>query len=324
MDLSVIIVSYKGWERLLKCLGTLSSITGDKFSCEVIVVDNSSDITFNEIEKKYPAFIYIHNPVNGGFANGCNLGARHATGDYLLFLNPDTVATESEIRKLLFAARQNPDYHILSCRQIDEKGREGHPFGQFYTIRNLTGFQRTLAGIFRPEKAESTDKEVIFPDWVSGSVIMISRERFQKIGGFDEDFWMYYEDVDLCHRIHDTGGKVALFRNITIEHNHGGSSRVNVRTSSITKTEVHISEHVYLGKHLNGIEKLFVQLIVLINNLVTGIVLALSGTVFFFIPKLYVKTLVFIRLMNYYFGALYRLTWVGSQALNLRKSRLKE
>jgi Predicted glycosyltransferases len=70
---------------------------------------------------------------------------------------------------------------------------------------------------------------------------MIKHETFDKLGGFDEDFWMYSEDVDLCRRIRNAGGEIAFCSNITIEHNHGGSSRVNLKTTSLTKTEVHIS-----------------------------------------------------------------------------------
>ena len=81
-DLTVIIVSYKGWERLCKCLDSLKKFTGNIFSFEVIVVDNSSDETINEIERRYPQFRFISNPVNGGFGNGCNLGAQNAGGEF--------------------------------------------------------------------------------------------------------------------------------------------------------------------------------------------------------------------------------------------------
>jgi GT2 family glycosyltransferase len=318
-DLSVIIVSYKGWNRLMKCLESLSSFTDNLFSLEVIVVDNSSDAAFHEIENKYPGFRYIYNPVNGGFANGCNLGARSSDGEFLLFLNPDTVVLETETGKLLAAAKQNPDYYIASCRQLTENGNESHAWGQFPDIWNLTGFQRALAKIFKMKKTDENNSEITFPDWVSGSVIMIRKEIFQRINGFDEDFWMYYEDVDLCRRIRDIGGRTAFFRNITVEHNHGGSSRINVRTYSITKTEVFISKHVYISKHTHGTERFLAQVFLVANNLLTGILTAVPGVIFFFVPGIFKRTLAFTRLLNYYIEAFCRLTWISPQSLNYRK-----
>jgi len=318
-DLSVIIVSYKGWNRLMKCLESLSSFTDNKFNLEVIIVDNSSDAAFHDIEKEYPGFRYVYNPVNGGFANGCNLGARNATGEFLLFLNPDTVVHETEIGNLLAAAKQNPEYSLVSYKQFNENGKESRAWGQFPDIWNLTGFQRAVVKIFKMKKTDDINYEIMFPEWVSGSVIMIRKEIFQNISGFDEDFWMYYEDVDLCRRIHDIGGKIAFYRNIAVEHNHGGSSRINVRTYSVTKTEVFISRHVYLSKHTHGIEKFSAQVFLVANNLLTGFLTGLPGVIFFFVPGIFKRTRVFTSLFTYYINALYRLTWISPQSINYRK-----
>ena len=87
-DLSIIIVSYKGEEHLKKCLEALDLFTGKNFNTEVIVVDNrSDDETIIKIEKQFPKFRFIYNEINGGFANGCNLGSKSAAGEFLLFLN---------------------------------------------------------------------------------------------------------------------------------------------------------------------------------------------------------------------------------------------
>ncbi len=320
-DLSVIIVSYKGWDRLLKCLESLRKYTGDHFSSEVIIVDNNSpEDRIHEIERGFPAFRFVHNKVNGGFSNGCNLGARNARGEFLLFLNPDTVAPEEETEKLLLAARQNPDYYLFSCRQVNEKGKETRVTGEFPGIWNLTGFQRSIVRLFKRKRRDEVIREILFPDWVSGSVIMMRKEIFQRIRGFDEDFWMYYEDVDICRRISNTGGKVAYFRNITIEHNHGGSSRINTQTASLTKTEVNISRHVYISKNKSGIEKYVIQLFLILNNLISGLLLALPGALLFFIPGLFARTLIFIKLSGYYIGALSGLTWISPRSVNYNKT----
>ena len=329
-DLSIIIVSYKGWGRLTKCLEALKSFTGKNFTSEVIVVDNrSDDETLFNIEKQFPKFRFIHNQVNGGFANGCNLGSKSADGEFLLFLNPDTVASESEVEKLLDIAKQNPTYRVLSCRQVNEKGKESMAFGSFPHLLNLTGLQRAIFRRRVPESVnvlskpsatgESRKPDITFPDWISGSVVMIRKNTFQNISGFDEDFWMYYEDVDLCRRVRNISLEVAFCRNITIEHNHGGSSRINLKTASLTKTEVQISRHLYISKHNSGSERVMIQTFLVMNNLISGGLMALLGLLFFFIPKLFSRTLIFLRLLRYYTGSAFRQSWISPRSVNFHK-----
>jgi GT2 family glycosyltransferase len=318
-DLSIVIVSYKGWVRLTKCLESLDSFTGKSLSAEVIVVDNrSEDETIFKLEHNFPRFRFIHNTVNGGFSNGCNLGARNAEGRFLLFLNPDTVATEQEIEKLVLIAEGNDNYGIISCRQLNEKGKESVAWGQFPSLLNLTGFQRSILRILTPHPSNLTP-DITFPDWISGSVVLMRKELFSKIEGFDEDFWMYFEDVDLCRRITNEGFRIALCRNITIEHNHGGSSRINIKTASLTKTEVHISRHVYISKHKKGIEKIFIQAFLILNNTLAGGLMAMLGLLFFFIPKVFARTLIFLKLLRYYTGSLIRFSWISPRSVNFQK-----
>jgi GT2 family glycosyltransferase len=315
-DLSIIIVSYRGWVRLTKCLEALDSFTGKNFTFEVIVVDNrSAEDTIYKLEEQFPRFSFLHNEVNGGFANGCNLGSRSASGEFLLFLNPDTVAHESEVEKLLNVSKNNPAFGIVSCRQVNEKGKESISSGPFPMFWNITGFQRALFRSRKPE-AGSREPEIIFPDWISGSVVSIRKEIFQKINGFDEDFWMYFEDVDLCRRVRNISLEVALCRNITIEHNHGGSSRINLITTSLTKTEVHISRHLYISKHKTGLDKFAIQTFLVINNLISGGLMALLGLLFFFVPKLFARTLIFFRLIRYYTGSVFRQSWISPRSVN--------
>jgi GT2 family glycosyltransferase len=325
-DLSIIIVCYKGLERLNKCLESLSSFSGKIIKIEVIVVDNnSSDETIHEIEERFSKFRFIKNEINGGFANGCNLGAKNASGEFLLFLNPDTVASESEIEKLLDIARQNPEFGIVSCRQENEKGKYSISYGQFPSLFNLTGFQRAilsnrlLAGGSHIQDNGRQTPHISYPDWVSGSVILIRCETFKRQCGFDEDFWMYFEDVDLCRRVRDINCEIAFCGSITIEHNHGGSSRINLKTTSLTKAEVHISRHVYISKHKTGLERLLIQIFLVSNNLISGGIMALIGLLLFFIPKVFSRTLIYCRLLGYYAGSLLRLSWISPRSANFKK-----
>lgn len=309
MDLSVIIVCYRGWERLTKCLDALDSFSGKDFSMEVIVVDNNSgDGNIDELEIKYKGFRFIRNSVNGGYSNGCNLGAAQATGNNILFLNPDTVAKEPELGKLLDALISNPDYFIISCRQVREDGKETKAAGSFPGL--------SASGRMGSKKKNRLSENITYPDWISGSVMMMRKEIFNKLDGFDEDFWMYYEDVDICRRARDLGGEIAYCNNIKIEHNHGGSSRIDLKTTSVTKTEVQISRHLYIHKHKSGIERIMLHSYIIIDNLITGIITGLAGLVFFFIPKLFVRFLILVRLTTYYVDSLLMRTWVSRRSVN--------
>ncbi len=313
MDLSVIIVCYKGWDKLTLCLESLEKFSGSRFTSEVIIVDNNSgDPALNEIEKRFSNFIFIRNTVNGGYANGCNLGFKSSVGDKILILNPDTVVTEEAIGNLLEEAHKNPGYYIISCRQIRSDGRVTKPWGRF-------------PGLYKKERKEAGEQDLVFfPDWVSGSLMLMSREIFSRLNGFDEDYWMYSEDVDLCRRVRDLGGEIALFNKITIEHNHGGSSRINSRTTSVTKTEVQISRHLYISKHIRGFEKFLMHSLIITDNILTGLIAFIAGLIFFFIPKLFVRVPIFRRLLGYYAGVIHQGRWVSSQSVTYSRFYVKK
>ena len=324
MDLSIIIVNYKSWKRLRECLDSLKLISGNNFSYEVVVVDNASDDGLLEkFEKDYSGFRFIRSPGNWGFAHGCNLGASNAEGSYFLFLNPDTVITEESVRTLLERSEKMEGLFISSCRQLDSSGKESRVCGIFPHFGTFTGSGRAVFRmIFSKKYAELTEPRgnIIYPDWVSGSVMMIEKESFRKIGGFDTDYWMYYEDTDICRRVKNRGGEICCFSDITILHNHGGSSRINLRTSALTKTEVIISRHVYISKHFRGLTGYLLQALLVISNLFTGLLNSVLGIILFFLPKILVRVIIFGRLLSYYTSALGGVTWVSRRSVN-RKIR---
>jgi GT2 family glycosyltransferase len=262
-DLSIIIVSYKGYERLRQCLESLNSLSGGNLGTEVIVVNNCPDDNeIQLIQRQFPGFMFISNEVNGGYANGCNKGVSFAKGRYVLILNPDTIITAGAIEEMLKTARTNPSFMIISCRQVNEKGKECIAWGPFPQFRNLTGFMRAIFSTGYKSQVrlkEGYPSHIFFPDWISGSVMLISIDDYHSLKGFDEDYWMYFEDVDLCKRATNIGGLIAFCNNITIEHNHGGSSRINKAVASLTKAEVQISRHIYFSKHKSGIQKVLIQ-----------------------------------------------------------------
>ena len=317
-DLSVIVVCYRGWERLTLCLESLAAFKNGRYRKEVIVVDNNSgDGIIEGFEKRYQNFRFIRNNVNGGYANGNNLGIRYASGEYLLILNPDTIVNENAIDELLTSARSNPEYSVLSCRQVSRNGKESVAYGTFPDLWSLTGFQRSIRNFINNKIKETAEPpgNVVFPDWISGSLVLIRKALYEKLGGFYEGFWMYYEDVDLCFRVRREGGEVAFFRNITIEHNHGGSSRINLKTTALTKTEVLISRHVYVGRNFSGIGRAAAQIFLTINNLITGAIMTFPGILLFFIPRIFIRAVIFVHLLTYYLGAIHRKSWKSPRSV---------
>ena len=325
MDLSIIIVNYRGWKPLGECLDSFMLIAGSGFSHEVIIVDNDSgDGMLDEFESKYPNFRFIRNPVNGGFAFGCNTGAEHANGDYFLFLNPDTISTPESITKLLGEAKLAEGLALISCRQYNRSGRESRAYGIFPGPGTICGTGRALYKILNREKYERNFMEengVIHPPWVSGSVMMMSKETFSKVRGFDEDYWMYYEDTDICRRIRNAGGDIRYYTGFVLMHNHGGTSRRNLKAAALTKTEVIISRHIYVSKHFSGLTRLLFQIFMVLNNIITGMITAAGGLILFFRPKIFTYVLRFGRLIGYYTRTVINGKWISPRSVNFRKTK---
>jgi GT2 family glycosyltransferase len=325
MKLSIIIVNYRGWKRLRPCLESLQRLTELSYRWEVIIIDNhSSDNQLGVFIDDFPEFYFVENVGNFGFSNGCNLGASKATGEYLLFLNPDTMVTGEALHDLLIEAEKHPEFTILSCSQVNSNGKDTRPYGLFLTPFTLTSFLRSLYLLTHKKPIPTPLRSgalAMFPEWVSGSVMLISRKNFDRLGGWSEDFWMYYEDADLCKRVETSGGKVVLIKSIRIIHNHGGASRINLDVKALTKSEVIISRHVYIHKHSRGISRFLMQSYLVINNLFLGqLLIALLGLVFFFNPSLRVYPRLYVNILKYYGNAISTKTWMSPRAVNYQKT----
>jgi GT2 family glycosyltransferase len=319
IDISIIIVNYKSWSELNNCLQSIIAMDNDRFSLETIVIDNESNHQkINEFKELFPTISFIENSGNNGFANGCNLGASIAKGKYLFFLNPDTIINEDAVFKLWKTSLENPDYGIVSCLQTNEnygKYTEIRFFPSLFTLLGLFRVFYRILNYFNLREKFNIHKEIIFPDWVTGAAIFMSREWFDKVNGWTEKYWLYFEDVDLCKKIQEIDGKICLIRTANIFHKHGGSTRINIKTKALTKTEVLISKHVYFSEHKAGILKHFIQVLLTTSLLLDKFILAILGLVFFFIPKLKVNIFIFMNLINYYINAYSKKTWTSPRSV---------
>jgi GT2 family glycosyltransferase len=241
--LSIVTVNFRSWDKLARCLATLPP-------CEVIVVDNvSGDGLLPAFAAAHPRVRFLENDGNWGFADGCNRGAREASGEFLLFLNPDAEDPGGGIAQLLAVARAHTEAAIFTARQVDELGHAQKAFDVFPSLATLFGFARALLRR-DPRRERAAYREV---DWVSGSALLIRRSVFLSLGGFENGFWMYSEDVDLCRRARNAGHRVGFVGEATLVHAHGGATRRDSTTSSLTRSEVVISRHYYASRHFGAV-----------------------------------------------------------------------
>lgn len=315
IDISVIIVNYKSWNHLNNCLKSLQKVANEIKNLEVIVVDNySNDNKFKVFKNNFKNINFFLNTGNNGFSNGCNYGAKKANGSYLLFLNPDTIVTTEPIEKMFSYLKSNKNCGAISCKQKNETSYE-KIYRFFPKFSTLFGFVRFINKNKLLSKIKR-DKNVIFPDWVSGAVVFISKKWFDKINGWNEDYWMYYEDVDLSKKIRNNGGEVALLTNTQITHNHGGSSRINFKTASITKTEVLISKHVYIRNHFSGLHHLILQFLLVFVSILSKLLYGILGIVLFFIPKLRLNIILLFKILRYYIFSIINKSWLSEKSVN--------
>ncbi len=324
--LSIIIVNYKGWNALDECLNSLEDIHSEKYPLEVIVVDNcSNDGNFFVFQKKYYQFTFILNSGNNGFANGCNVGAANATSDYLLFLNPDTKVDKPNLESFFEAyIKYQNEIAVLSCLQVDENGK-------FYKQHNLLpkfatffGIPRAIYKLFFKNKISAIfqeNEDFMYPEWITGAVVLLSKKWFDKVSGWNEDFWMYMEDVDLCKRITDANGKVAVYKKATIFHKHGGASRINIKTKALTKTEVIISKHAYIQNNFSPLSGFFLHSRLIFGVLLEKLLFSIIALPLFFVQKLQVNKLILKNYISYLFSVVKNNTFISPRATKFAASK---
>jgi GT2 family glycosyltransferase len=269
-SLSIVIVSYRCWQRLDTCLKSIQAQSLDFI--EVIVVDNhSNDGKIKDFIQAHPSVQFIQQEINGGFAQACNKGAAIAKGEWVLFLNPDTILEPNTLSPLLQKTNAQPDWKLIGIKQLDDKGKDTYPFGLFLQWWNIwppiRSIQRLIGGK-RIAKKEWSAQSVSYPDWISGSFVLMRYADFKTIGGWDEQFWMYCEDQDLSKAAYSLGWQRVMYNEIKCIHSHGGSSRINPKVKAITKSAVIISNFKYIKKHMVAPGKWIAQATLLLMTII--------------------------------------------------------
>ncbi len=265
---SVIIPNWNGRNLLEDCLISLDK-QGFKIS-EIILVDNAStDGSAAEIKKDFPQVTLFTNKENAGFSKGQNIASTIAQGKYLFFLNSDTIVMDNNLLAMISYLEKHEHVGILGARLLNPNGSKQLSAGKFYTFVN---FIIMLLGGEKLGLLRSSPKRICVVDWVMGASLLIRKKLFEKIGKFDEHFFMYVEDMELCFRVRKSGYQVVFYPDITIFHEERGSSNKSFAILSIYKGILY-----FYKKHKSYLQYVVVKYLFVIKAFFAVILGIVSG-----------------------------------------------
>lgn len=267
MLLSIIIVNYRTKNLTGQCVKSIADSLRIK-DYEIIVVDNNSQDGSYEylLSLESEAVKIIQTPSNGGFAYGNNIGVSQAKGEYLFFLNSDTILKGNILEEMLYEFQYNRGLGALSCKAVNGEGSviaSGHGFSNIKTL-----FLQTLVKPYLPKKLynylinKSVNKynrsRLCYCDWLCGAAILTKKDIFNESGRWNEEYFMYMEDEELCRKIKALGYEVAVYNRIGIVHFVRGSGS----NSPQVLYEMMKSKLIYFKKYENRHFKLIKLLLV--------------------------------------------------------------
>jgi GT2 family glycosyltransferase len=233
MELSIVIVNWNSTDLTVNCIRSIQSTTSG-IEYEVIVVDNASEgESWRSIPDQLPLVTLIRSHSNIGFARANNLGAERATGKKILFLNPDTIVLGNAISVMVKIVDSNPDIGVLGGHLLNrDLSLQTSCVQRFPTILNqfltLDWLKRCwpklpfwgMRALFSEDPNGISDAEV-----VSGACLMLRREIFDSVGGFSTEYFMYAEEIDLCHIVRESGWRVCHAVKAQVVHFGGQSTK---------------------------------------------------------------------------------------------------
>jgi GT2 family glycosyltransferase len=232
-DLDVVVVNWNTGGYLADCLESVyASAKGSSWLGRVIVVDNASTDGSLELAAPWlrePQTVLVRNAGNRGFGVACNQGARAGTAALLLFLNPDARLAPGVVERIgqFLASPTGSNVGICGVRILDDDGRPGVVGGPFPTPRlligHMTGLWRVAPSLF-PRRHPPAPAESQFMDHVIGAFLVIRRQLFEQVNGFDERYFMYHEEIDLCQRCRELGWLTFYLADVHVFHASNVSS----------------------------------------------------------------------------------------------------
>jgi GT2 family glycosyltransferase len=260
--MAVVVVNYNTCPHLYACLETVRA----NGPSEIVVVDNaSSDGSADMVRSDYPEVILVSNPGNVGYGTAANQGIAHCRSKYVLLLNSDTRLKNGAVRELSDYLDQEPRVGIMAPRIVgfDGKPQEAafpplspiNVLVQETMLSRLTCYVPPLRDYYHPS-SEDRPRAV---DWVLGAATAVRREAFESVGGFDEAFFMYSEETDLCYRVRRDGWEVHFAPVTTVMHAGGASTRQN-RADMLS--ELYKSRELFYRRHRMWRQRVLSHLVV--------------------------------------------------------------
>jgi GT2 family glycosyltransferase len=258
MDVAVIIVNYNSSKYTLECVNTVIEKTSEAIKYQIIVVDNNSTHSeYKILEENFPKKnnISLHRSIiNTGFGGGNMFGAQFAKADYLLFLNNDAMLLNDCLGILLNFMKANPKVGVSTAQNFDENNRFVASFDHNKGLRRLL-FGRGFLEKNNPKLYPKRKKEYSEPlkvNWVNGAFLFFDSKAFEEVGGFDTNIFLYWEEMDICHRLKKMGYESWLVSEAQILHHQGvstGTSKTMNRESYISYLYV-IRKNYGFGKYI--------------------------------------------------------------------------
>lgn len=272
--IDVVVVNWNSGHQLKTCIDSLNSALVAK----VIVVDNGSTDRSADLVVGLPKVKLVDAKVNLGFGRACNQGANHSQSDYLLFLNPDAAVYTDTIGKAIeyMEAASNNSVGICGAKLVDKSGNVSRSCARFPTLTRLIAKSLGIDRIFPSlgcrmgEWPHDRTREV---DQVIGAFFLVRRDLFEKLGGFDEQFFVYFEEVDFSHRAQQIGWRSVYLADVQAFHAGGGTSdQVKAKRLFYSLR----SRLLYAHKHFNRLSFVVVFLATFFIEPISRSVLAIS------------------------------------------------
>lgn len=260
-ELSVIIVNYNGKRYLKECLDSLyEKLSGISF--EIIMLDNASaDDSLEYTKVNFPEVILLASDKNLGFGKGNNEAVKHAKGKYLLLINNDTIVLDALLPAIEYL-ESNQKIGVVGINMLDADGKYLQVAGKLPDVSTMFQ-QKNLLRLGAEFETGNFSKSAYEVGWLGGSFLLLPKSVFEKVGGFDEDYFMYVEDVDLCKKISDMGLDRIFMPGMRYIHFVGFNKS---RNAMLVK-----GYRIYLRKHASGLKKWLWRAVLELNMAVKSI-----------------------------------------------------
>lgn len=268
-QLSIILLNYKKSELTIRCVESIAKNFSEELKTgefEVKIVDNKSpDDSVKNIrdhirQYRYTNIELLENSSNSGFGGGCNFGARRSKGKYILFLNNDTIVEDGGIAGMVDLMEKRSEIAILGGSLRNPDGTKQPSGGKFYNFFNSV---LLLIGAQNIGLIDAHPTQIQKVDWVKGALMMVRRDVFEKLDGFDEKIFMYTEDMEICYRAKKAGFSVYFYPDVNIIHHEQGSSNRSFAVINICKNLLY-----FFKKHKSYPEYLLLKMIIKMKALV--------------------------------------------------------